>query len=833
MKNPYLIAAGVMVSLGIILFGVGPLAQSAPLHLQVSDTIAGYETTLSTTYAKPYEDISFFIQDPTGMRREFPAKSNSKGYAQATVSGGLTRIAGKYSATAVRDGQTYDDGPLFSFTVYPDNLSLADSTLTASPTSLKMGTTGSIVAHLVDKYGNPVEGKFITLVASRAADQFSPETAQTNARGEATFQVASPQEGTGTFSAIEKISGTVLNSRTSISFFSSSAAASSHWSSSLSANISGLSVDNNPVPSPTPVVAGTTASALSSGALAAPRFGEPASFKITFPDQVAVNSDQQYLTIQVLDKDQQVVKNYTKTIIIKTPDDDKSTLPGQGGKYTFVTEDQGEFTFPLALIFSKIGTQHIEVYEYDTVNQKINTALSGLKTVSVTEKTTNTNPSGSSKINITTPQQNAKFGSGDVLITGLAQANSEIKVFLDDQVNTTLSVDAKGEFRGTLTKTGDGKHTAYVMQTEGSRETSSVVSFEVDTVPPVLKDFHLYSTEAVETESQVLFSALSETGLDTAKVTVNGEDEFLKESVATPGTYELTTAAPKTQGSYDITITLTDRTGNVTSKKVDQKLEVKDKLSGTPPAPKNFKAVPIGGGAELSWDPMTDITPKVVMYIIHSGKDEQNLTRAKSVSGETNSVKIDALTPGEKRFFAVSAINTDGKEGLKTSAIAVTPAEGGPTSTPTPTEDLHPAAPEGYHFKAVSGENSAILSWDAFTGTGLKEYRVDYGVEANVYRASRKIPAGTTNKVIEDLIPGRAYFFRLSPLGNNGEVLTADYPSANATPIGKGSYVTSANPLISYPNRTTDTGPAVFLFLGALFFCGGIVFFFFRYGRRV
>ncbi len=812
MKNFLFVAIGVVLSLGIVFFGGDVLVQSAPLHLQVSDTIAGYETTISTTYAKPYEEIIFYTEDPSGVRREFSTKSNSTGYAQVTISGAFTRIAGKYSATAVRDGQMYNDGPVFSFTVFSESISNAESTLTTPVSSVSVGNTASVVVHTVDKYGNPIAGKFITLIPSRPSDQIFPETVQTNERGEAIFQITALQEGTSTFSALEKMSGIALKNTASIFFFSTTPK-SPNWSSRLSASL----VTSQPQEVTSPKSVTPTSN-----------FGEASSFSIKFPNEVAVNSDQQYLTIQVLDKNGQIVKNYAKQILIKTPDDPQSTLPGQGGKYTFVADDQGEFTFPLALIFSKIGSQRIEVYEYDTVNQKINPSISGSKIVSVIEKTGNP-PPGSPLIRLNSPQQNSKFGSGEISLLGTAQQNSDIKVFLDDIVSVELPVDAKGEFKGVLKSVKDGKHTVYVMQKEGLRETSSVISFEVDTTFPELLGFQIYPEEAVESEAQVLFSAQSEPGLDIAKITVNGEPEFLKESITKPGTYELTTSAPKNEGTYDITISLIDRVGNTTTKIGDKKLQVKERLLDTPPAPKNFKATPLAGGAELSWDAMTEISPKVVMYIIHSGKDEQNITRAKSVSGETTSITIDGLTPGEKRFFAISAINMSGKEGPKTPLIEVIPLTG--EITPTPTEEpTHSAPPSPYTLKAISAENSVVLSWTAFK-TNPESYTIEYGVEPNKYRASRKISANITDLVVEDLIPGREYYFRVFPVGKNGESLSEQYEPAKATPIGKSGYQAPAIPLIAYPNKNSDTGPAFFLFIGTLFFCGGIIFYFFRQER--
>ena len=784
------------------------------LLIKASDTIAGYSTTIRLENAVPGESLILSVVDPIGSLLEIPITADASGYSATELLGFHTRRSGKYKISASGNKNGYSASA--HFFVYTENVSSTESSFSAHSSIVPSGEKGTLRINLRDRYGNSIPGRSVKVISSRSGDEIIPiKEEKTNSNGEISFFVASRNEGISTFTALDEYSGITLDKRVKISFSSfydaiggdqdaSPSFSSSSW---LSANTFGSSI-----------------------AEAADVYGAVSSFELVFPKKVEVQSDQNYLTVKALDANGELVKNFTGSILLALPDDPNATIPNDG-IYTFKSRDQGVFTFPLAIIFSELGQQKIEVYQYDTENEKVYPNINGSLMVNVVENTglPNPSPSPSSKDSILfeTPRDGSRTGTKSIPISGKGTPNTDIKIYLDGTLAKTIGIDSNGIFRDQLFNVGEGDHELYATEAEEGKFSSEKIQFFVDTKAPKVQEVFLFPNEPVEPEAKLNLTVIADQGLSLVKMSVDGEEEFLSENQRRKGTYELTFSAPKTPGSYDISISLENAVGNVTEETKSKMLVVKNVVQELE-APKNLKGTPTEGGVALSWDAVspTEEDVPIVLYVIHAGMTEMGLSRIESVSGEKTNVVISNIPSGETRLFSVSAINAKGKESPKSQAISV--QAGGETTHPVASPPI--AAPK---IKVMGMENAVTLSWDQYTISPISSYEIFYGIQSGVYTARKSVSGGRTTETINDLIPGVAYFFTIIPRDSLGNLLQdTQYGEAYAIPLGKSTPTIIKEYIQKYPQWIPNVGPALFIITGIAFLFTAYFFLFKGYRKN-
>jgi len=757
---------------------------------KASNTIAGYSATLRSSVTSPQEMIIFRIEKPDGSIIEVQEQADETGVAMTDFLGFHTKKTGIYTVQAAEKGRSFQKKSTFE--VFPEPSSSVHSQVRAIRDSVPANGSAAakIRVSLKDRYFNPVPGHALRLISSRSGDTILPiGDGVTDTRGEMFFHITARQSGVSSFSVLDQKENSILEERVKIIFVEpeKKRAIGGNLSASIFGEIDGG--DDN--------------------------FGPIASFELEFPDTVRVGSDSNFLKIIALDKNGNVAKNYTGTVLISTPNDDNARLPGSG-QYRFSDRDQGERQFDLALIFSKTGKQEIVVNDFE--DGQISQFLKGKKEVEVIDEcigddcSTNKPPQdGEGSIEIKSPYNGSEFASRRITLSGKAQPNINLTLFIDDRESAIIEVDYDGVFVDEFSLSSEGDHAIYLQEVEGNEERSETISFSIDTTPPSLDEIGIYPTGSLEPGMTYTVTVLSEPNLDAAFLQVAGTKESFQEDVAQAGKYVATLRAPQNPGEYGISITLTDTLKNSFDIRNAANIQVKSNQKQLS-APGDLQAKQEEGGVRLSWEAPPDALDRISKYRLFRGRNELFLSTDQEVSATTYNILIDDLDPEVTVFFTIAALDEQGIEGRRSPVLSITPKKAIPKNMLT----VRPA------------DGALLLSWSDPRGD-VPYFDIRFGIESGRYQERFLISGKKKNITIPDLINGITYFVTVVPLDSQGVPTGETYPEASGKPVFGGIHPAPQEPPIAHfegKNKLDDTGfEAFFLFFFSLFFATSSFFF--------
>jgi len=246
-----------------------------------------------------------------------------------------------------------------------------------------------ITVVLTDKYRNAIANHQVKLISSRPEDDIQvTKNAISDENGSVVFEVSSVYAGISIYSAFDVNTGITLDDRVKIVFFEKYEKTNlARGGNYLQADL--FSTETN-----------STANTMTSGPVK--------YFEIEIPDKVTVNTAE---TIKVIarDNNKNIAKDYTGTILFATPNDDNAALPSDDGEFTFSASDQGEFTFNLAITFTTVGIQTIQVYDSEDWD------ILGEKTIKVVEESSSTGtPAAVGILEIKSPTNNSLISTKTV-----------------------------------------------------------------------------------------------------------------------------------------------------------------------------------------------------------------------------------------------------------------------------------------------------------------------------------------------------------------------------------------------------------------------------------
>ncbi|HPO05771.1 MAG TPA: hypothetical protein PLQ36_01540, partial [Candidatus Gracilibacteria bacterium] len=607
------------------LIALMPAVNAAFIPNQFSiDTIAGYATTLTSPQLKAGINLNFQIQKPNGGVLNLPARTGTDGKARINLDGYHTTKSGLYQVNWNLSGEK--PSFLTRFTVYPDIFSPVQSKVSLNNYNLALNQTLTGRIQVKDRYGNLIRGQLMQVISSRPEDTIKLENGGlSDQNGQVVFTVKSAKTGVSVFTILNQNTNQAMQERAKAVF------TSADLPRNIGGNIFSADLTGN--------IANTDS------------FGILDHFELSFPDQVRVNDDQNYLKIMAKDKNNNTVRSYLGTVIIEVEGDDNAAIPNNG-QYTFIAQDQGEKAFSLALTFTSEGGKKIRVYDYD--NGKINKNLSGEKVVKVVEKLDNTDLTDQSAIQIKSPVNEQVYGSSTITISGLAAPNTNLKLMLDEAKIDDLAVDMEGFFSKTLQNISDGSHSVYVMEAEGARRASPPVQFSVDATPPIIDKLELNPQTDLKAGDNYQIIVYSESKLDKAEARVAGVNQILKESATMPGKYEAALIAPDKIGDYSLDIVLTDELGNAGNYRQQAMLKVTKLAEAKISEPQNMKIE----NNKITWEAPAKGDP--TLYRLYAGSSQYNM----GLVGQTNKLFtfLNNAKVGENYYIALSAMNSDGEE---------------------------------------------------------------------------------------------------------------------------------------------------------------------------
>lgn len=752
-------------------------ADYSSLQAYATDAVAGYPALLRTSSINPNQDVRFIVEKPDQTIVNIPAQAGLDGVAKTDLYGHQTKIAGKYKVSVMYSGSS-ESSPQTAFTVYPDKVSATQSGIQSTLSMAESGKdTAFIVVTLYDQYNNPVPNHRVKIISSRSEDKI--EAVQNNdlsdSNGQVTFKAGSDYAGISVFTALDVTVNQLLDDREEVIFYASSVKKANPFAASLlSADIGGDST----------VTAG------------------PVSyFDITGLPATAKVNEQLSMTVTARDKDKNVVKNYTGTILISASDDDNATLPGNG-QYTFKAADMGQFTFSLSLQFSKTGKQTVQVLD------KSNFKITGEQKIQINSKdstssTTSSTTATSSKLVIKSPSSGSKLGSSLVILTGKGDSNINLKVFDNNAQIGKTDTDSDGLFSYQAKSLQSGSHIFYVMSDKG--DISSSVSITIDTVAPLLNSFSMDTSGSVKPGAKVTITVQSEKDLDTASVTIQSVETDMDESTSEPGTYSAAITAPSKDGSYPVDVTLVDSLSNKAVFSQKGTIKVETPKPKNPPKVDGLTGIAGDSSVKLSWTSVTNHEQTIQNYRIYYGTKTDNLSAKADTKDSTASWELKGLTNNTQYFIAVKAIDSKSLESSEYSTtIAITPVaslcanvscgSNGTCDSATgqckcssgwsgTTCAISSASSQ---IQATAYDSTVLLSWQPFSNIQAYYYKIFMGFYPGQYSDYYITSNNSTTAQIQDLINNVNYYFAVAALDIAGTQISTLSKEVSAMPSGVG-----------------------------------------------
>ena len=769
-------------------------ANSVP-YAYGTDTIAGYGARLKTSITTPGKEMILVVEKPDTSIVRIPVQADLEGVASAELYGLQTRVAGEYKVAVSMPG-----APQSSFNVFAGPLSVSQSTITKTRAMVDADGKDAtfVTVTLNDEYRNPIKDHQITLISSRPEDQIARLNGNvTDEQGRMNFKLTSKYSGVSVLTAMDITSNQILTSRTEVVF--SEPVKKDIGGNFLSANLLGAdstSAVNQVLP------------------------GKVNSFEIQgLASNVEVDKDLTF-TVIARDKDGNVASNYTGTIIIAALEDENAVLPNDG-EYTFKESDQGKFTFNLALRFTELGKQTLQILdknEWDIIGEK------EVNVVSANAVT----PTPDSNLVIKSPKDGSELGNSLVIISGQGDPNINLKVFMDDVKVGDSETDEDGFFTYNAQNISTGTHIFYVMSESG--DVSPSVTVTVDTLPPPLNDFSIEPEGDVLPGMALKIRVQSEPNLEEVSVRLQGVEEPLPENSGQPGTYSATVAAPMIEGDYPIDVLLIDKLANKSEFRNKASIRVSGPDLVYPPKVEGLEGEAMDSKVHLNWSPIIDHESEIKSYRIKYGTAIDKLDEETEVSGGKTETEITGLKNDKQYFFQVYAVDSEDLESdgeaLMIAATPKAPEETLEECLAACIMDCNPlntiCASDGTRYcdvcsmecydtsiasdqsicgipsdtsgsiqtsvqtglRGTSMQNSVILEWDAVTSAAF--YKVYFGIKSNSYDDYIIVRSPKTTVSVEDLINNVPYYFSLVALNENQQEISSMSPEVMVIPNGYG-----------------------------------------------
>lgn len=609
-----------------------------------NDTIAGFSTSIKTSRTFPNKNFLITVERPDSTKLILQAETDANGYAEIELDNLHTKKAGIYSLTVGVSDKTN------TFKVYPDQVSSSESDVLVDKQTLKPSRDyATLNVVLTDKFNNPIANHQVNVISSRPGDKIEALTGRdyTDANGSVMFKISADTSGISTYSVYDATNKTVLDKRISV-LYTGNTIGNVGGNEYLFANSFGPEL-----------------LAVAAGPAAKFEFGE-------IPEEINTNSVISF-SLSALDSQDNVVSNYLGAVHFSAigggitdvvlPDD-----------YKFTATDMGKHTFAKALTFKKAGTYKLQVNDLD------DPTLQGETTVIV--KTSGANQTQSSLISITNPVP-GKYSANAQSVSGTSLPGSDVKIFDNNEEIGTASANSTGAFSFTTPPLADGVHILYAAAVNDKGVVlgiSNKVTVEIDTTPAAIDSITLMPDKDISMGSPVMITVVTEPNMTRVSVVIDGNITDLESVEGMPGTYRGSFQAPTKSGNYGIDVVLTDNLNNEKTYEKQKSFNVTETSSIRPSDVIGLRAFAGNEKVTLTWNPATDARG-IAYYTVYFGSDPKSMVNAVNTLDSSTTWYVPNLKNETTYYFAVKAVNKDGNDSAKASAVVVS----------RPSEDAGPA----------------------------------------------------------------------------------------------------------------------------------------------
>jgi hypothetical protein len=757
------------IALALVANLLTPLPALSAGALTVGDSVVGLGLDARISGFVPGDRVDLVIVPPSGNVMAIPVSLDAAGAAAVRVPPESAHEAGGYRAFVGQNGQRVSEETTFE--VLSDGIDAGRSALTVSPAAIDADGSDAATAMvtLKDRYGNPLPGRPVDLIASRTDVRVTAASKETDANGSIRFAVSTLREGTFTLRAIDILSDTLLTTHASVTAgatgsagYGSTATYGSQYRAALVDTVQGAAFD---------VIQG---------------------FEVTIDPKTINVNDMATVTIRAIDKSGTTVEDYVGTVRIYSPSDSAAIVPGLSdtpgqGQVKFIAKNLGKKILPLSLSFKKSGKMTLRV-EDDTdpahiISGEAKINVGGLSTITPTPG----DNTGGLVVNF--PPQDGTVKDTSIVVKGSTDAFAAVEVS-GGLAKATGQADDQGQFSVPVSLDPKyGEYTLHITDDSGNDTTVHIVR---DTEPPTIASAS-FTPEQPQEGTNTLLVMQSEPGLSDVRLRLQEQDLVLKEDRTKPGIYNLLFTAPK-PGDYQPTLIAKDLAGN--EARMLLSLTVSAKEMGVPT---NLKATPRTGGVDLTWDPVTG--EAVDHYRVYVGEGSNDFGHTLDTpDSKKNAATVTGLKAGTPYVFAVTAVHGE-KESAKSNIVT--------------------DRPMGVVFTVQPQAESLFLEWSFSTDISLRSFLVEYGVDQTALTEQRTVPGGDIKAdekrsiVLRDLLPNVTYYVRVTPIATTGDPLKDLVAADQGTTLASGEiHYSASEPLPNFneapptPTPTTHQIPS-------------------------
>ncbi len=654
----------VLVAFGVFaLFGLKSLSRPDDIRLsKLEEVIAGTDAELSLQ-AEPNSSLILEWTGPDGLLNSVPIEVDEDGQIHYRFDPKDLEQSGSYELSAYYKRHS-SSALKSSFEVLPAEPDLSHSKVSFSSSVLKPNQDIQMSVQLMDAFENPVTGHRLSVEpSSEAVEVFSSEFV-TDEEGQMNFTLMGAGDGRVNLSFFDLTLGQNILAPTSIAL------------------VGGAAIEED---------------------VRLAESGPVDSFLITGLDNETESGLEQSVTVKAIDEEGFTVLDYTGTIRFSSSDS-QASLPND---YTFLAEDQGEHTFSLGVKFVTLGEQTLTVVDLDDiqVNGEEDTTVVPDEDASTSYdndfETTDFEREGD--FSLSSPATGS-YSESSVQVQGEAEYGYTAVVFLNGEEAGETDIEYDNSFSYSLEDLSDGVYTVFVeiQEDDGSLiESSDSEVVTIDTTPPSLVSITVDPKTNIQTGSSVVVTVLSEADLEDSTLIFQEEVNALEET-ATPGKYQATLVMPETEGDYSLDVFLSDSLGNEVEYRDELTLTVSDEESTDSPETPNTSDTSnssesqigkvvglIATGNEekvaLSWE-SPESALSIAYYRVYYGPSSESLFAVSETTDASSNWTIPDLEGGQSYYFAVTAVDIEGKEGPLSQAVLGTPkaSTGSTISTPPP-----------------------------------------------------------------------------------------------------------------------------------------------------
>lgn len=650
----------VVVGVLAVFAGIKALSPSEDILMSTIGDLEAGKMAVVKLQAEPDAELSFKLKLVNGLEENYKLTVNEDGEAQLEIPNTDLEAAGTYELAASYGKTKRDYTVTQNFDVFAGDPDLTNSRISFSSSVLKPEQSSIMSVLLQDAYGNPVKGHNLSVVPdSSAVDVFTSEFV-TNEKGQMNFSILGNGDGVVQLNLFDSTLGKSILGPMQVAL-----------SGGRNINDQVMLAESGPVD----------------------------GFVINGLDSESVVGEDLSVTVKAIDSDGFTVMDYTGTVRFSSSDD-QASLPND---YTFLAEDQGEHSFSLGVKFVTPGDQTFVATDINNVriNGEENTSVvtSAHSPADYGSDFETTDFAREGDFELISPVSGS-YSSNKIEIQAEAEYGNTAFIFLDGEEAGSADIKFDNSFTYSLQDLDDGNYELNVEIRDDADtviETSSTVSFTIDTQAPSLVAMSLDPTTAVKPGATVTVVALSEGDLDEASLLFQNEVYTMVETT-TSGKYEASLVAPNLAGEYPIDILLVDTLGNEVQYR-DQAILTVSEAEQTPvdvvtPDPTVVESsvgtvtnITATGGVErvaLSWE-TPDSALAIAFYRVYYGPSPASLFAVSETVDSSTNWTITDLMANELYYFTVTAVDVEGIESEPGTAVLGVPGEDTlhPTTVPT------------------------------------------------------------------------------------------------------------------------------------------------------